>query len=137
MIGTDQSLVERHSIWSRLIDLAKTHNNQLSSIDFSLASSLFVAALPADHQVTAKTLETERTGQEINADSITFSTAENSEAATSDDKEYDPYQESQDWRRRTALEDLMNELFSKRFMHTLIGRMHSDTRMELEASSMC
>ena len=59
MIGTDQSLVERHSIWSRLIDLAKTHNNQLSSIDFSLASSLFVAALPAD-QVTAKTLETER-----------------------------------------------------------------------------
>jgi hypothetical protein len=93
-------MANRPRYWSA--KFKTTHHNQLSSIDFTLASSLFVAALPSD-QVTAKTLETERTGQDKNADSNTFSTAENSEEGTPDDdnasdEEYDPYQESQDWR---------------------------------------
>ncbi|CAJ1929522.1 unnamed protein product [Cylindrotheca closterium] len=102
VIGTDQSLVERHFIWSRLIDVAKTHHNQLSSVDLCLASSLFSAALPADED-TAQTVETEETVEDIILDPNTLNTAENSEEATSNDvnisdEEYDPYEASQDWR---------------------------------------
>ena len=111
VIGTNQKLVERHLIWSRLIDLVKTHTNQLASNDLRFAASLFAATMPADQESAQQTLETEET-RYIKVDTKTSiilneeaDTADNSEEASDDGngsgEEYDllsPYQASQDWR---------------------------------------